>query len=449
MECLIIFVALVVVFVFLVLLLDGGAQTEAQRGAQSQPNGSAGTRVRTPSIRLYLRPPIPKGMRIEWPKVQAKGLFAHKEAVIRFAHGSDHQIKLRPEPANEHDRNAIQVIGIDQAGPHMIGYVPRDVAASIAEPGLTEEILGRIRHIWVGDYGGVDVKFDILVRRRGFPKLDQDSGLSPPATNERPRASQVAIGTLRVISLQSSSDGNCIYVEAGSVKLLFDAGISGIQVEERLRLYQRDVAFLDAVLISHDHIDHARHMGIYHRNFGLPIYVTANTYQAASKYALGEIKDINHFSAREKLRFGKVVVETIPTPHDGVDGVAFVVDDGRHRLGILTDLGHVFDELKPVMRSLDAVLLESNYDPDMLANGPYPDWLKNRIRGPGGHLSNHEAAHLLRVGVPKRMKWACLAHLSRKNNTPGLAFETHRRILGKGLPLFVASRKGPTGVLEL
>ncbi len=254
---------------------------------------------------------------------------------------------------------------------------------------------------------------------------------------------------MRVISLQSGSNGNCVYVETDSVKLLFDAGISGIQAQERLELHDRDVTAVDAVLISHDHADHARGMGVYHRKFGLPIHVTAKTYRASSRHRLGKIDDINHFSAGETLRLGDVTVETISTPHDGSDGVVFVVDDGTHRLGILTDLGHVFNGLEAVIGSLDAVILESNYDPDMLVDGPYPDWLKRRIEGPGGHISNPEAAELLRAASPTRMQWACLAHLSQDNNTPDLALETHRRILGKRLPLCVASRHVPTGLLTL
>lgn len=254
---------------------------------------------------------------------------------------------------------------------------------------------------------------------------------------------------MRVISLQSGSNGNCIYVETDGVKLLFDAGISGIQAQKRLERYGRDVASVDAVLISHDHVDHSRSMGVYHRKFGLPVYVTADTYWTASRYKLGRIDDLNHFSAGDTLRFGKMTVETIPTPHDGVDGVVFVIDDGRHRLGILTDLGYVFGELEAVIASTDAVVLESNYDPEMLASGPYPDWLKRRIEGPAGHISNHDAAELLRAHASKRMKWACLAHLSRDNNTPDLALDTHRRIVGRRLPLFVATRYEPTGILEL
>jgi phosphoribosyl 1,2-cyclic phosphodiesterase len=254
---------------------------------------------------------------------------------------------------------------------------------------------------------------------------------------------------MRIISLQSGSNGNCIYVEAGGIKLLFDAGISGKQVKERLSLHNRDVADVDAVLISHDHVDHSRSMGILHRKFDLPVYVTAKTFHAANRYDLGEIEDLRHFRSGETIQIGNVAVETIPTPHDGVDGVVFVVDDGKHRLGILTDLGHVFTGLGDVIASLDAVLLESNFDPGMLENGSYPDFLKKRIMGSGGHISNIESAELLQAAASKRMKWACLAHLSHDNNTPALALRTHRKILGDRLPIYVATRYRASDVMEI
>jgi phosphoribosyl 1,2-cyclic phosphodiesterase len=144
-----------------------------------------------------------------------------------------------------------------------------------------------------------------------------------------------------------------------------------------------------------------------------------------------------------------VSVETIPTPHDGVDGVAFVVDDGQSRVGILTDLGHVFDDLPAAVGSLDGVLLESNYDPQMLAEGRYPAFLKQRIRGPGGHLSNIEAAELVGRSGGSRLRWACLGHLSEDNNRPELAVHTWREVLGPRLPLHVAGRHAATEVLEV
>ena len=252
------------------------------------------------------------------------------------------------------------------------------------------------------------------------------------------------------ISLQSGSNGNCIYVESNGAKLLFDAGISGIRAEQRLADCGRDIRQVDAVIISHDHADHVCCAGIYQRKFGLPIYGTRKTLDAASRRCdLDPLDDVRHFASGDVFQVGAVRIETIPTAHDAADGVAFVVDAGRKRLGIFTDLGHVFDGLDAVMGSLDAVFVESNYDPEMLATGPYPGFLKARIRGPRGHISNIESAELLRTSARKRLRWACLAHLSEQNNTPDLALKTHREISNATYPLYAASRYEPTGVLEV
>jgi len=201
---------------------------------------------------------------------------------------------------------------------------------------------------------------------------------------------------MKIISLQSGSNGNCIYVEAADAALLFDAGISGRQASQRLAACGRDIRAVDALIISHDHADHVRCLGIYQRKFGLPAHISPATLQRARhRHPLGQLGDIHYFQPGQTLRFGGVCVHTIATPHDGAEPAAFVVDDGRHRLGILTDLGHVFEGLAELVASLDAVLIESNYDPRMLQFGPYPEGLKQRIRGPAGHLSNGEAARLL------------------------------------------------------
>ncbi|MBF0559289.1 MAG: MBL fold metallo-hydrolase [Nitrospirae bacterium] len=250
------------------------------------------------------------------------------------------------------------------------------------------------------------------------------------------------------ISLQSGSNGNCIYVEAGGVKFLFDAGICGSEAERRLAVHKRRMRDIDAVIISHDHADHSRFAGVYQRKYGLPVYMTPRTLEVSlERHKLGQLDNVHLFLAGGTLRFGSVSLQTIPTPHDGADGSAFVVDCGQKRLGILTDLGHAFEELTSVIASVDAVFIESNYDPRMLACGPYPEFLKRRIQGPGGHLSNHEAADLLRSG--KRLKWACLAHLSEHNNSPQLALHTHRKILNSDLTLHVASRHKTTDLLTI
>jgi phosphoribosyl 1,2-cyclic phosphodiesterase len=253
------------------------------------------------------------------------------------------------------------------------------------------------------------------------------------------------------ISLQSGSNGNCIYVETAGVKLLFDAGITGVQAAERLLAHGRDIRKVDAVIISHDHGDHIRHAGVFQRKYGLPIYVTPATLAAASsRCTLGKLKDVRHFRSSDNLQFGDVLVQAIPTPHDGADGAAFIVSSGSKRLGIMTDLGHVFKDLIHLVSSVDAVFLESNYDPDMLAAGPYPAHLKQRIKGPRGHLSNIEAADILRrASEAKRLKWACLSHLSEQNNHPDVALRTHRRLGAEDIILYTADRYTVSDVFKV
>jgi phosphoribosyl 1,2-cyclic phosphodiesterase len=255
---------------------------------------------------------------------------------------------------------------------------------------------------------------------------------------------------MKVITLQSGSNGNCIYVEAGGCRLLVDAGISGKQAELRLAEHGRSIRDVDAVLISHDHSDHAKCIGVFQRKFSLPVYVTAKTLGAAqSRQALGELGEVRPFVAGDRLALDGLSVQTIPTPHDGIDGVAFVLDDGRRRLGVLTDLGHPFAGLGEVIASLDAVLLESNYDPEMLAGGVYPEFLKRRIAGLGGHISNDESAELIKAWASPKLQWVCLAHLSEQNNDPDLALAAHRRTVGESLEMIVASRYRVGDVLEV
>jgi phosphoribosyl 1,2-cyclic phosphodiesterase len=159
---------------------------------------------------------------------------------------------------------------------------------------------------------------------------------------------------------------------------------------------------------------------------------------------------VRSFRSCDKIRFRDVLVHAVPTPHDGVDGSVFVVEAGAKRLGVLTDLGHVFKDLVRIVASLDAVFLESNYDPAMLASGPYPAYLKQRIRGPKGHLSNIEAAEVLgRAVAEHRLQWACLSHLSGENNHPDVALRTHRAVVAEKLTLHVADRYQASDIFRI
>jgi phosphoribosyl 1,2-cyclic phosphodiesterase len=267
------------------------------------------------------------------------------------------------------------------------------------------------------------------------------------SVNEDLRPPAYTAGVL-TCSLQSGSNGNCTYVEAGGVRLLFDAGISGRQAQQRLALHGRDIEQVDALFLSHSHSDHTRAAGIYQRLFHLPIYTTSGTQRMIAPYA-GPLHDLRTFEPGDTLTFGAVCVHTLPTPHDAPDSVAFVIEHAGRRLGLLTDLGHPFDGLARTLGDLDAVYLESNYDPHLLATGSYPRALQTRIAGPGGHLSNPEAAELLRSCGGHWLQWVALAHLSEDNNNPDLALKTHRAVLRRDYPLLVASRYRASALLQV
>ncbi|NOZ24162.1 MAG: MBL fold metallo-hydrolase [Planctomycetes bacterium] len=249
-------------------------------------------------------------------------------------------------------------------------------------------------------------------------------------------------------SLNSGSNGNCIYVEKGSTRLLLDAGISGKQAELRLRELGRDIRDVTALFLSHDHRDHTYAAGVYQRKFHLPVHMTSPTYERIQE-GLGAVSDVRFFRAGERVAIGDLDIETIRTPHDGVDGVIFVVTDGRRRIGIFTDLGHPFDALADALRDMDFVYMESNYDPEMLECSSYPEDVKARIRGSGGHLSNGEAAELVRECSSDRLRGLVLSHLSEENNHSSLALQAHRWALKRDIALSVASRYERTGMFRV
>ena len=243
---------------------------------------------------------------------------------------------------------------------------------------------------------------------------------------------------IHTCSLQSGSNGNSIYVETPDARLLFDAGISGHKAYQRLNQHGRDINEIDAVIISHNHTDHIGHAGVFQRRFSLPLYITAGAFDAG-KGRLGVLSDIRHFQPGQTLNFAHTTVQTIPTAHDGIDSVAFVICYQGKKLGIFTDLGHCFDGIDGWLNDLDGLYLESNYDPQMLDDGPYPPWLKQRIKGIGGHISNNEAAQLVN-DFTTDLQLLILAHLSEHNNHPNIAKSTAQNLLGNYFPISVASR---------
>lgn len=252
---------------------------------------------------------------------------------------------------------------------------------------------------------------------------------------------------MEVITLQSGSSGNCVFVRTEDTCLLVDAGISAIKAEIRLAEYGHDIRDCAALILSHEHCDHICGVGAFHRKFGLPVFANLRTWNATrSKPTTGDIGNPNHFTSGEPFHIGSLRIEPLRTPHDAIEGVCFVIEDTKcgQRFGLLTDLGHVFNGLQKVIGSLDAVLLESNYDDEMLRHGPYPQRLKDRISGKRGHISNDDAAQLLDKCCPTQLQWVCLGHLSAHNNSPEVALAAHRERHGDRFAIFCADRDGAT-----
>jgi phosphoribosyl 1,2-cyclic phosphodiesterase len=189
-----------------------------------------------------------------------------------------------------------------------------------------------------------------------------------------------------------------------------------------------------------------------HRKFGLPVYANRPTLAATlKKGSTGRIDRWHHFTSGHPFQIGRLWIEPLSTPHDAIDSVCFVIEETTtgKRFGLFTDLGHVFGKLRDVIGTLDAVLIESNYDDDMLWDGPYPYRLKERIAGSAGHISNREAAALLDGCDASRLQWACLGHLSGENNSPEVAMATHRHRHRDRFQLFCADRSGATLLPEI
>ena len=228
--------------------------------------------------------------------------------------------------------------------------------------------------------------------------------------------------TLRFRVLGSGSGGNATLVEGGGARVLLDAGLGPRQLAERLQSAGVDPASLDAVFVSHEHGDHARGAAAFSAKWGVPLALTRGTFQAAG-FAEAKLPAWDEVAPGETRTIRRLTLRAVAVPHDAASPLAFVASAGAVSFGHATDLGHLSRGLVEALRGCAAVLLESNYDPAMLRDGPYPWSLKERILGPLGHLSNGDVGRLLEKGLGEACRQVVLAHLSRKNNHPELALQ--------------------------
>ncbi|WP_108124813.1 MBL fold metallo-hydrolase [Saccharospirillum mangrovi] len=222
---------------------------------------------------------------------------------------------------------------------------------------------------------------------------------------------------MRFTSLGSGSKGNATLIESGETRLLIDCGFGLRDVEERL--HRRGVApeSLTAILVTHEHGDHLKGAPMLANRYRLPLYTTPGTARSF-KTPVPTYQAIN---VHQSFRLGDIDVEPVTVPHDAREPSQFVFQAGNYRLGLLTDLGSVTSLVRERYRQCQALLLECNHDPRMLAEGPYPPSLKRRVGGDWGHLSNQQAADLLASLDLSVLRHLMISHISEKNNHPDLA----------------------------
>lgn len=262
---------------------------------------------------------------------------------------------------------------------------------------------------------------------------------------------------LRFCPLASGSSGNSTYIGSEQTHLLIDAGISGKKVMEALASLSLTGEMLSGIFVTHEHSDHIKGIGVLSRRFDLPVYATEGTWQAMEG-CIGTIarKNKKIIYSGEKTVFADLILSPFAIPHDAAQPVGYTISDGEKKVSIATDIGHPSDSVKEGIADSDALLLEANYDVEMLRKGPYPYPLKQRILGDLGHMSNPTAGDLLAEMVTSRLRHVYLGHLSAENNTPQLAYHDvcerlyQRKIRpGRDFAVALANRHTPSSMICL
>jgi len=252
--------------------------------------------------------------------------------------------------------------------------------------------------------------------------------------------------SLFIASLNSGSNGNCYYVGSENDAVLVDAGISCREVETRMKRLKLAIENVRAIFISHEHSDHIRGLSSLSRKYNLPVYVSEGTLRSGEFYIDKHL--IRHFDDTDAVPFGDLYVRAFGKHHDAADPYSFTVTRRHVVVGVFTDIGRPCDRLVHHFSRCHAAFLEANYDTDMLDKGRYPYFLKQRIRGGNGHLSNQQALDLVLQHRPAYMSHLLLAHLSENNNCPKLVADMFSG-LAEDLHVVVASRHAESPLFEI
>jgi phosphoribosyl 1,2-cyclic phosphodiesterase len=252
--------------------------------------------------------------------------------------------------------------------------------------------------------------------------------------------------SLQITSLNSGSNGNCYYIGNATEAILVDAGISCRETERRMKRLGLNMELVKAIFISHEHSDHIRGLEVLSKKYRLPVYITPKTMQHG-RLDLDALY-VRIFDESAAIPVGDLSVTAFQKHHDAIEPHSFMVTYGDIRIGVFTDIGTPCDRLIRHFQQCHAAFLEANYDEQMLEQGRYPYFLKKRIRGGKGHLSNAQALEIFKRHKPAHMSHLLLSHLSRDNNRPELVLELFRAHAG-GTEIIVASRDAETAVYQI
>ena len=225
------------------------------------------------------------------------------------------------------------------------------------------------------------------------------------------RASQ-----LRFCSVASGSKGNAVYVSDGTTAVLFDAGLSGIDIERRMASRRISPGDLNAIIVSHEHIDHIRGVGVLSRRYNIPIYMNTGTREAAAA-VIKTVHQEKTFSCGRTFSINRLTIHPFSISHDATDPAGFTISYKNLKIGLATDLGIATAMVKQHLKGCDLLFIEANHDVQMLETGPYPWPVKQRIKSRGGHLSNEDSKLLLAEVKHAKLQHVVLGHLSETNNT--------------------------------
>lgn len=263
---------------------------------------------------------------------------------------------------------------------------------------------------------------------------------------------------IRFLSLASGSSGNCYYLGTDIYGILIDAGIGSRTIRKVLKEHGVSLEHIRAIFITHDHADHIKGVGSLGEKYGIPVYATPETHKGINRsYCMTEklSSSVRHLHKETPLTIEDFKITAFEVPHDGTDNVGYCIEVDGKVFSFLTDMGHITPTAAQYICKANYLIIEANYDEEMLKMGPYPQYLKERIVGDNGHMCNRETAEFLADHIHEELKHIWLCHLSKDNNHPELAYKTVELLLrskgvivGKDVQLTALKRSTPSDFYE-